>query len=75
MSQKRTNKSLLVKGLKILLGTVFLMFTGPTLTYIALSNQSKLLFIPLLIIGIVCCLLAIYFMFKGIMTIVDSLFK
>lgn len=75
MSQKRTNKALLVKGLKILLGTVFLMFTGPTLTYIALSNQSKLLFIPLLIIGIVCCLLAIYFMFKGIMTIVDSLFK
>lgn len=75
MSQKRTNKTLLVKGLKILLGTVFLMFTGPTLTYIALSNQSKLLFIPLLIIGIVCCLLAIYFMFKGIMTIVDSLFK
>ena len=75
MSQKRTNKALLVKGLKILLGTVFLMFTGPTLTYIALSNQSKLLFIPLLIIGIVCCLLAIYFMFKGIMNIVDSLFK
>ena len=75
MSQKRTNKTLLVKGLKILLGTVFLMFTGPTLTYIALSNQSKLLFIPLLIIGIMCCLLAIYFMFKGIMTIVDSLFK
>ena len=75
MNQKRTDKALLVKGLKILLGTVFLMFTGPTLTYIALSNQSKLLFIPLLIIGIVCCLLAIYFMFKGIMTIVDSLFK
>ena len=75
MSQKKTNKTLLFKGLKILLGTVFLMFTGPTLTYIALSNQSKPLFIPLLIIGIVCCLLAIYFMFKGIMTIVDSLFK
>ena len=75
MSQKRTNKTLLIKGLKILLGTVFLMFTGPTLTYIALSNQSKILFIPLLIIGIVCCLLAIYFMFKGIMTLVDSLFK
>ena len=75
MSQKRTNKSLLVKGLKILLGTLFLMFTGPTLTYIAFSNQSKALFIPLLIIGIICCLLAIYFMFKGIMTIVDSLFK
>ena len=75
MNQKRTDKALLVKGLKILLGTVFLMFTGPTLTYIALSNQSKLLFIPLLIIGIVCCLLAIYFMFKGIMTIVDSLFN
>ncbi len=75
MSQKRTNKSLLVKGLKILLGTLFLMFIGPTLTYIAFSNQSKPLFIPLLIIGITCCLLAIYFMFKGIMTIVDSLFK
>ena len=75
MSQKRTNKTVLVKGLKILLGTVFLMFTGPTLTHIALSNQSKPLFIPLLIIGIMCCLLAIYFMFKGIMTIVDSLFK
>ena len=75
MSQKRTDKILLVKGIKILLGTIFLMFTGPTLTYIALSNQYKPLFIPLLILGIACCLLAIYFMFKGIMTIVDSLFK
>ena len=75
MSQKRTNKSLLVKGLKILLGTLFLMFIGPILTYIAFSNQSKPLFIPLLIIGIICCLLAIYFMFKGIITIVDSLFN
>lgn len=75
MNQKKTNKALLAKGVKTLLGTILLIFIGPTLTYIALSNQSKPLFIPLLIIGLACCFLAIYFMFKGIMTVVDSLFK
>ncbi len=51
------------------------MFLGPTLLYVAFSNQEKPLYIPILIVAIAICALAIYFAFKGIMTILDSMFK
>ncbi|MCC1484765.1 hypothetical protein J1C55_09210 [Winogradskyella sp. E313] len=53
---------------------LLLMFAGPTLFYISLSNKEKPLFIPLLIISILICSAAVYFGFKGIRTIMDSMF-
>ena len=55
--------------------TLTCMFLGPTLIYIAFSNQEKPLYIPILIVAIIICSLAVYFGFKGIKTVLDSMFK
>ncbi len=75
METKRTNKDVLVIGLKKMGMALLFMFLGPTLLYVAFSNQEKALYIPILIVGIAICACAIYFAFKGINTIMDSMFK
>ena len=72
---KRTDKEVLVKGIKTMLLTAALMFLGPTLFYVGLSNPEKPLYIPILIVASILCILAIYFAFKGLKTIMDSMFK
>jgi len=74
MKTERTNKDLLAKGLKKMGISLILMFAGPTLFYIITSNKEKPFYIPLLIISLVLCGGAIYFAFKGIQTIMDSMF-
>ena len=71
----RTDKTILAKGLKQMGGCLILMFAGPTLLHLALSNQDKPLFIPLLIVSILLCIAAIAFLFVGINTILNSIFK
>ena len=75
METKRTNKETLAKGLKTMAISLILMFAGPTLVYVVLTNKEKPFFIPLIIIAIAICGLAIYFAFKGIQIILDSMFK
>ncbi|GGG42608.1 DUF6095 family protein [Bizionia arctica] len=74
METKRTNKDILVKGLKKMGISLVCMFLGPTLMYIAFSNQEKPLYIPLLILSILICGLAVYLAFMGLKTIMDSMF-
>jgi len=74
MKTERTNKDLLAKGLKKMGVSLILMFAGPTLFYIITSNKEKPFYIPLLIISLVLCGGAIYFAFKGIQTIMNSMF-
>lgn len=74
METKRTDKDILVKGIKKIAVAIALMFIGPTVLYIAFSNQEKSLYILLLILGVVVCIAAIIFAFKGLNTIMDSLF-
>lgn len=71
---KRTDKELLVKGIKTMLLTAVLMFLGPTLFYIGLSNKEKVLFIPLMIVATVVLILAVFLMYKGLKTIMNSMF-
>lgn len=66
---------MLVKGVKTMLLTAFLMFIGPTLFYIAMSNKDKSSHLILLSIAILICIAAIYFGFKGLKTIMNSMFK
>ncbi len=70
----RTDKDLLVKGLKRLGFTVILMFTAPIILWQAFKNDDKPLFWPVCIIGIVLAAYAVFMGFKGIKTIVDSVF-
>ena len=71
---KRTDKEVLVKGIKIMLLTAILMFLGPTLFYIGMSNKEKALFIPIIIVASIVLVLAVYFMYKGLKTIMSSMF-
>ena len=75
MDQNRTNKELLVKGLQNMGMFPVFMFLGPTILYMAFSNQEKSTFILILIIGLILSGLAIFFAFKGLKTIMDSMFK
>lgn len=74
METKRTNKNVLVKGLKKMGVSLVMMFAGPTLFYIATTNKEKPLYFPILIISFMICAGAVFFAFKGIQTIMNSMF-
>ena len=71
----RTDKDVLSKGLKQMGICLIFMFAGPTLLHLTLDNKDKPLYLPLLILSIVLCILAISFLFIGINTIMNSIFK
>ncbi|HDZ06303.1 hypothetical protein LCGC14_0148280 [marine sediment metagenome] len=71
---RRTDKDLLVTGLKRLAITVVLMFTAPLVLWQAFKNQEHFLFWPVCILGVILGSYAVYMGFKGIMTIMNSLF-
>ncbi|WP_298556103.1 DUF6095 family protein [uncultured Algibacter sp.] len=75
METDRTNKEVLAKGLKFLGYALACMFTGPTLVYISQTKLRKPIDLIVLILSIVICILAIFFAFKGINTILDSMFN
>lgn len=74
METKRTNKDLLVKGIKTMLVTALLMFIGPTLIYIALGNKTSNLYWVTLVVGILICIGAVFLGFRGLKTIMKSMF-
>jgi Family of unknown function (DUF6095) len=74
METPRTNKELLGQGLKKMAISLVMMFAGPTLFYIATTNKEKPLYIPLLILSLLICGGAIFFAYKGIQTIIESMF-
>ena len=75
METKKTDKELLTKGIRLMALCLLLMFSGPFMLHVAFSNQEKLLYIPILIVAILLCAGAIVFLFKGINTIMESMFK
>lgn len=75
MTQPRTDKQLLYKGLKIIALTGLMMFLGPTLLYIGIANKSSELSVVTIIVGGVICLAAIVMAFYGLNTIMRSMFK
>ena len=72
--QKRTNKILLAKGIKILAMSLGAIIAGPILTYNAFMNQDHPMFLVVISIGVLLMLLAIFLMVKGLNTILKSLF-
>ena len=70
----RTNKDLLVKGLKFIAYTVVLMFTAPVVVYEAFKNENHPWFLPVLIVGSILGIGAIVMGFYSIKVIMDSLF-
>ncbi|AYN67856.1 hypothetical protein D1013_10960 [Euzebyella marina] len=70
----KTDKELLVKGIKFLAYTLVLMFMAPVVLYQAFKNQENILFWPVLIIGLVLAVGAIAMGFYSIKVLLDSLF-
>ena len=71
----KTDKDLLLKGLKTMIFAVLALFTGPILLSFAFRYPEKNLYIPLLISGCLVCAFAIFLIFNGIKIIMSSIFK
>ena len=71
---KRTDKDLLVKGIKSFLYTALTMFIAPVILYQAFKNTDKPLFIPVLIVGLLLSGFAIYMGFRSINIVMDAVF-
>ncbi len=70
----KTNKVLLVKGIKYMGITILLMFTAPVILSQAFKNQGHPFFWPVLVIGSLLAIGAIAGGFYGIKVIMDALF-
>jgi hypothetical protein len=70
-----TNKDLLVKGVKILAGTLFLLVLSTYVITNSFKNQDHAFFIPVFGIGIILLIGTIYFGFKGVRTIMRAIFN
>ncbi|CAM3552033.1 hypothetical protein FSS13T_07690 [Flavobacterium saliperosum S13] len=70
-----TNKTLLVKGVRYLAYALPLMFIGPSVIHSSFKNQEHPFYIPILGIGIIFCLGSGFLMYKGIQTMMKSLFE
>ena len=69
-----TNKSILAKGVKYLAGALPLLFLGPVVITSAFKNEKHQLYVYVLILGILIALAAMFLIFKGINTVLKSLF-
>ncbi len=69
-----TNKEVLNQGIKYLAWALPLLFVGPTIIYNAFINKGNVWHYLVLAVGIAVCFFAMYFMFKGLNTIMKSIF-
>lgn len=70
-----SKKQLLDKAIKYLLYALPMMFIGPAVIYNAFQNKDNNWHYLVLAIGIAICLASMYFLFKGVKNITDSLFE
>jgi hypothetical protein len=75
MTAIRTNKDLLIKGIKHFAYTIVLMFTAPVVLWQAFKNQEHTFYIPVLIVGIILAIAAIGMGFYSVQLIMNALFN
>jgi hypothetical protein len=68
-------KNYLNKGFNYLSYSLPLFFIGPSVIYNAFSNKQTNWHYLVLLVGILLCFFAMYFMFYGLVFIVKHLFK
>ena len=69
------NKELIFKGLSRLFIAILFAFTGPVIYTSAIRNEDHPFFIPVLGIGLISCILAILYGFRGIKLLVKGFFN
>ena len=72
--RKHTNKTKLIQGLKTMAGALPLLIIGPVILFSSFKNEGHPWFIPVLIVGLLAMIASVYLLFKGIRTIMNSLF-
>jgi hypothetical protein len=70
-----TNKEILVKGIKYIGWALPLFFIGPSIIYNSFMNKHTAWHYLVLAMGLIACFFAIYFTFKGLKTILNSMFN
>lgn len=75
MEKNKTDKKILVRGIKTLVFSLLSLFMGPIFLSVAFSNKEKPLYIPILIVGCLISGFAIFLLFRGIKIITNSMFK
>jgi hypothetical protein len=70
----RTDRALLLRGIKYLAITVAFMFTAPVVLYQAFRNQDHPFYWPVLIVGVLLAIMAISFGFYSIKVLTDAFF-
>lgn len=74
MEPKKTDKELLGKGIQCMAISLIFMFISPVIIHSAFKNQDHPLYIPILVLGIIGAGFAIFMAFKGLKTIMSSIF-
>jgi len=67
------NPPLLIKGLKKMSLCLLCCFIGPVIVHQAFKNKEHPLYVPVLILGILFLMTALYYGFIGIKTLVNGL--
>ena len=75
METNKTDKAMLIRGIKTLIFALLTLLMGPIFLHVAFSNKEKPLYIPILIVGCLISAMAVFLIFKGINTIINSMFK
>lgn len=70
----KTNKELLIKGVKYLAYTLVLMFTAPVVLFQAFKNTEHSFYIPVLIVGFILAIAAIVMGFYSIKVLMAGIF-
>ncbi len=69
-----TDKNILAKGVKYLAGALPLLFLGPVIINSAFKNEKHPLYPYILALGIIIALTAMFLIYKGVNTLVKSMF-
>lgn len=69
------NKELIFKGLSRLFIAILFAFIGPVIYTSAVRNEDHPFFIPVLGLGLIACILAILYGFRGIKLLVKGFFN
>lgn len=67
------DKPLLQKGLKKMSLFFLCCFVGPFIVHQAFKNKTHPLYLPVLILGVLLLIIAFYYGFSGIKTLVNAL--
>jgi hypothetical protein len=71
---KQTDKKVLMTGVKFMAFSLPLMFMGPYFITLGFLNKTNIMFFVFFPVGLILAIASVYFAFKGIKTIMKSIF-